>query len=129
MSEPVTLSPGSTVGGLRIDRVLGQGAFGVTYLVTDTALDRSFALKEFLPRDLAKREPGGALKLDGPEAGRRFAEGLAAFLEEGRTMARLEHKNVVNVVRCFEANNTAYLQMPSVRGETLLGLLKRGGAL
>jgi formylglycine-generating enzyme required for sulfatase activity/serine/threonine protein kinase len=129
MSEHATLPPGSTVGGLRIDRVLGQGAFGVTYLVTDTTLDKSFALKEFLPRDLAARNPDGTLRLDGPEADRRFAEGLGAFLEEGRTMARLEHRNVVHVVRCFEANNTAYLQMPYFRGETLLGLLKRGGTL
>lgn len=129
MSEALTLSPGSTVEALRIDRVLGQGAYGVTYLVTDTVLDKSFALKEFFPRGMVERGPDDSLKPVGTDADRKFDEGLRAFLEEGRTMARLEHKNVVPVVRCFEANNTAYLQMPFFRGETLLGLLKRGGTL
>jgi hypothetical protein len=45
------------VDTLRIDRVLGSGAFGITYLVTDTLLGTPFALKEYLPRDLVRRLP------------------------------------------------------------------------
>ena len=41
------LPPGARVDTLRIDRVLGHGAFGITYLVTDTVLASPFALKEF----------------------------------------------------------------------------------
>lgn len=129
MSEALTLPPGTRVDSLRIDRVLGQGAFGVTYLVTDTVLDKSFALKEYLPRHLASRNLDGTLQPANPEAEQPFSNGLAGFLEEGRTIARLEHSGVVRVVRCFEANGTAYLQMPWYRGEALHTLLKRGGTL
>jgi serine/threonine protein kinase len=48
--ESLALAPGAIVDQLRIDRVIGQGAFAITYLVTDQVLNKSFALKEFLPR-------------------------------------------------------------------------------
>ncbi|MEE4218442.1 MAG: bifunctional serine/threonine-protein kinase/formylglycine-generating enzyme family protein [Xanthomonadales bacterium] len=129
MSDALTLAPGTRVDSLRIDRVLGQGAFGVTYLVTDTVLDESFALKEYLPRDLARRGKGPVLAPVDAEAEAPFAHGLKRFLAEGRTLARLDHPAVVRVVRCFEANGTAYLQMSWYRGEALHKLLKRGGTL
>ncbi len=129
MSDALTLAPGTRVDSLRIDRVLGQGAFGVTYLVTDTVLDKSFALKEYLPRDLAKRDEGAALRPLNAEAEAPFAHGLKRFLAEGRTLARLDHPGVVRVVRCFEANGSAYLQMSWYRGEALHKLLQRGGTL
>jgi formylglycine-generating enzyme required for sulfatase activity len=129
MSGAQPLKPGTRIESLRIDRVLGQGAFGVTYLVTDTVLDASFALKEFLPRRLVKRSENGALKSIDAAAQVKFTEGLASFLAEGRTAAGLEHTNVVKVFRCFEANGTAYLQMSWYRGEALHNLLKRGGTL
>ena len=72
-------SPGTRIESLRIDRVLGQGAFGVTYLVTDTVLDKSFALKEYLPRKLVRRDVGGSLEPVSDEAERQFAAGLAEF--------------------------------------------------
>ena len=51
-SDTLALPPGFRVDSLRIDRVLGRGAFGITYLVTDTVLDSPFALKEYLPEAL-----------------------------------------------------------------------------
>ena len=123
----LALAPGFVIDNLRVDRVLGQGAFGVTYLVTDQVLNKSFALKEYLPRDLVSRSTDGALQPTGPEASSPFAAGLARFIEEGRTVAQLEHANIVKVLRCFEANGTAYLLMPWYRGEALHKLLKRGG--
>ena len=129
MSDTPALAPGTRIESLRIDRVLGQGAFGVTYLVTDTVLDTSFALKEYLPRGLAVRDENGGLQPVDRASRERFAEGLAAFLAEGRVTAKLDHPNVARVVRCFEANGTAYLQMPWYRGETLDGLVRSGGTL
>ena len=121
------LAPGAVVDGLRIDRVLGQGAFGITYLVTDQALNKSFALKEFLPRDEVSRNEEGRLQPLGDDATRRFSTGLSNFVAEGRIVAQLEHPHVVEVIRCFEANGTAYLLMPYYRGEALHKLLKRSG--
>lgn len=121
------LTPGAVVDGLRIDRVLGQGAFGITYLVTDQDLNKSFALKEFLPRDEVSRNEDGRLQPLGDDATQRFSTGLSNFVAEGRIVAQLEHPHIVEVIRCFEANGTAYLLMPYYRGEALHKLLKRSG--
>lgn len=123
----LALAPGAVVDNLRIDRVLGQGAFGITYLVTDLVLDKSFALKEYLPPDLVSRGGDNRLRPVSGKAEKLFGTGLSHFLEEGRTVARLEHPNIVKVFRCFEANGTAYLLMPWYRGEALHKLLKRSG--
>ena len=128
-AEILALAPGSIVDKLRIDRVLGQGAFGITYLVTDELLGQSFALKEYLPRAHVQRRGDGSLQAVNEQSAAMFAAGMAHFLEEGRTVAPLDHPNIVTVFRCFEANRTAYLLMPYYRGEALHKLLKRSGTL
>ena len=123
------LPPGSRVEELRVDAVLGQGAFGVTYRVTDTRLDTTCVLKEYLPRGLVRRDAEGNLHAIDSDSGERFAVGREAFVAEGRTAARLEHPNIARVLRSIEANGTAYLLMPWYPGETLHRLLQRGGTL
>ncbi len=125
----LALAPGSVVEKLRIDRVLGQGAFGITYLVTDEVLGKSFALKEYLPREHAIRGEDGNLQAVNEASTALFNAGLSYFLTEGRTVAPLDHPNIVTVFRCFEANGTAYLLMPYYRGEALHTLLRRSGTL
>ncbi len=125
--ETLALAPGAVVDNLRIDRVLGQGAFGITYLVTDQVLNKSFALKEYLPQELVSRSEDGVLQPSNAGLSSKFSTGLSHFLTEGRTIAQLEHANIVKVFRCFEANGTAYLLMPWYRGEALHTLLKRSG--
>ncbi|MDT8319916.1 MAG: bifunctional serine/threonine-protein kinase/formylglycine-generating enzyme family protein [Xanthomonadales bacterium] len=126
-TERSTLQPGAVVGNLRVDRVLGQGAFSVTYRVTDPGRSESFALKEYFPRELGRRLRDGRLEAADESVRRSYAEGLQAFLAEGRTAAQLEHAHVVRVLRCFEANGSAYLLMPCYRGEALDSLLRRTG--
>jgi serine/threonine protein kinase len=123
----LALAPGAVIDNLRIDRVLGQGAFGITYLVTDQVLNKSFALKEYLPSELVSRSEDGVLQPINAGVSSHFSTGLSHFLTEGRTVAQLEHANIVKVFRCFEANGTAYLLMPWYRGEALHKLLKRSG--
>jgi formylglycine-generating enzyme required for sulfatase activity/serine/threonine protein kinase len=126
---PLALAPGSVVDKLRIDRILGRGAFGITYLVTDEVLGKSFALKEYLPGEQVQRVDNGNLRPLNEQSAAVFTAGLAHFLEEGRTVAPLDHPNIVTVFRCFEANGTAYLLMPYYRGEALHRLLGRSGTL
>ena len=127
--KSLALTPGSIVDKLRIDRVLGQGAFGIIYLVTDEVLGKSFALKEYLPRDYTVRRQDGSLQAASEASETLFTTGLSYFLTEGRTVAPLDHPNIVTVFRCFEANGTAYLLMPYYRGEALHTLLRRSGTL
>lgn len=125
--HPLALAQGFVVEGLRIERVLGQGNFGITYLVHDTLLDQPFALKEYMPREAALRSADGQIFPNSAGARDSFQSGLARFIAEGRTVAPLEHANIVRVIRCFEANGTAYLLMPYYHGEPLNVLLERGG--
>ena len=127
--ESLALAPGAVVDQLRIDRVIGQGAFAITYLVTDQVLNKSFALKEYLPPELVTRSADNSLRPVDQAADKSFSGGLSRFLSEGRIVAQLDHANIVKVFRCFEANETAYLLMPWYHGEALHKLLKRTGVL
>jgi formylglycine-generating enzyme required for sulfatase activity/serine/threonine protein kinase len=122
------LPVGFTVDSLRIDDVLGKGAFGITYRVTDEVIGAKLALKEFFPAGIADRDADGRVCPANDQQGKQFAEGLARFLDEGRVVAPLKHTNIVQVFRCFEANGTAYMLMPWYQGEKLLTLFKRSGA-
>ncbi|MEJ2385353.1 MAG: bifunctional serine/threonine-protein kinase/formylglycine-generating enzyme family protein [Xanthomonadales bacterium] len=126
---PQPLPPGSRIEELRIDAVLGQGAFGVTYRATDTRLDTTCVIKEYLPRDRVSRSPDGDLSAVDAAAREEFDRGRDAFMAEGRTAARLDHPNIARVLRCIEANGTAYLVMAWYPGETLHRLLQRSGTL
>ena len=113
------LPPGTKVSRYELGEVLGEGGFAITYRAWDSRLHRDVAIKEFLPQDLALREPGGAAVLarSGHEDEYRF--GLQRFLDEAKTLAQFDHPNIVRVTDHFEANNTAYLVMFYERGRSL----------
>ena len=96
----------------RIERVLGVGGFGMTYLADDTNLQTRVAIKEYLPRDLALRDDKSAAVHPRGEVQREsYQRGLERFLLESRTLAAFRHPNIVRVNRFFEDNNTAYMVM------------------
>ena len=112
----------------RVVSVLGVGGFGVTYLAEHVTLGQKAAIKEYLPNEFALRE--GATVHPKSETDREdFEWGLKRFLDEARTLARFEHRNVVRVRDYFEANNTAYIVMDYEEGEPLDRLLERHGTL
>ena len=43
------------IHGYRIERVRGAGGFGITYLATETAINRPVAIREYLPNGIAAR--------------------------------------------------------------------------
>ncbi len=67
------------IGRYRIERVLGRGGFGLVYLARDDQLARHVAIKVPHARLIAKRA---------------YAE---AYLQEARTVANLDHPNIVPV--------------------------------
>src|SRR5574338_353408 len=112
-----------------LERVLGQGGFGITYLARDTNLDRLVAIKEYLPCEVAQRHAGATVRPRTEALGARYGWGLERFIAEARTLARFDHPNIVRVYSVFEANDTAYMVMRFEEGETLACLLERRGTL
>ncbi len=127
-TESVALQPGSHIGDLQINAILGVGAFGITYLVTDPAIGTRFALKEYLPSKHVSRQDDGKVLPINKQSEQIFKSGLKSFLNEARIVAALDHPNIVKVLRYFEANGTAYFLMPYYQGQPLHHLLESGGA-
>lgn len=112
-----------------LERVLGQGGFGITYLAKDTNLDQRVAIKEYLPVEVATRLPDSTVRPRTEELRDRYRWGLERFIQEARTLARFDHPNIVRVLSVFEFNCTAYMVMRFEEGGTLSALLDRRGTL
>lgn len=119
---PLYLPHGVVIGGqYRVGKVLGQpGGFGITYIAWDVHLQQRVAIKEYLPRSLAKRaDQGEGVVLLAAEHEAAFKDGLEQFLNEARVIARFDHPNIVRVRNFFRANDTAYLVMDYYEGVSL----------
>ena len=103
----------------RIEKVLGVGGFGLTYLALDSNLNLKVAVKEYLPGDIAARGPDQSIGPRSPETAETFGWGKRRFMDESRTVASFRHPNIVRVMRFFEANGTAYMVMEFVEGAAL----------
>jgi serine/threonine protein kinase len=132
MSEqayPDALQPQYRMHWYTIERVLGQGGFGITYLARDTNLDQLVAIKEYLPVEVATRRPDSTVRSRSEGQRERYRWGLDRFIQEARTLARFDHPNIVRVHSVFEFNGTAYMVMRFEEGDNLASLLDRRGTL
>src|SRR5215210_2113179 len=105
------LAAGTTVGGYRIDALVGEGATGTVYAAHEPGLDRRVALKVLAPQLAADV---------------RFRE---RFLRESRLAASLEHPNMIPIYAAGEADGALYLAMRFVAGSDLRALIEREGPL
>jgi tRNA A-37 threonylcarbamoyl transferase component Bud32 len=117
--DPSILPTGTKVDQYSVTKVLGRGGFGITYLVRDEGLEKDFALKEFFPEDLVRREGTSIRFAAKPNSEADYRWGLKKFYDEARLLAQFNHSNIVNVRRVFEANNSAYMLLDFVNGSTL----------
>ena len=123
------LPAGSKLHWYSVDRVLGQGGFGITYLARDHNLEQAVALKEYLPSEIVVRAEDQSLQPRSPADAEQYKWGLDRFLSEARTLARFVHPNICQVMSVFEANHTAYMVMRYEQGESLRAILKQGKPL
>jgi serine/threonine protein kinase len=115
----LALPAGYALNEYRIERVLGWGGFGVTYLARDSHLDCPVAIKEYLPRAAAGRGPEQSVCPHSEATAQPFEWGLQRFLLESRALASFHHAGIVRVLRYFRANDTAYMVMEYETGEPL----------
>lgn len=117
-------------GKYRIERVLGQGGFGITYLATQDILERKVAVKEFFMRDFCTREGDTSTVSLGSTANRETMERyMAKFLKEARIISELNHPNIIRIYDIFRENNTAYYVMEYIEGQSLSEYVKSQGPL
>jgi serine/threonine protein kinase len=116
--KPTPLPSGTEVGGYRVIRKIAAGGFGVVYLAEDEH-QRHVALKEYLPAALAERAEGELAPFVPPEKLPLYRLGLKSFFEEGRALGQISHPGVVSVLNFFRANETVYMVMNHLEGDTL----------
>ena len=117
-------------GTYRIDRVLGQGGFGITYLATDLSLDKPVAIKEFFPKDFCDRDATTShVTLGTTNTSELVSKLKAKFLKEAKNIAKFNHPNIIKIFAAFEENNTAYYVMEYIEGVSLSEMVKREGCL
>jgi serine/threonine protein kinase len=106
-------------GCYRMDRVIGSGGFGITYLAEDTKLRTRVAIKEYYPAEFGVRDVGLSVRPTSERHKQTFDWGRTRFLEEASTLARFRHASIVRVTRVFETNSTAYMIMDFEEGRSL----------
>lgn len=118
LTSPVTLKPGTALhnGRYVIDKQLGKGGMGATYLAKDTqAFDRPCVIKVMLPY----------FDLDDPND---FQLAIKRFEQEARALAELgTHPNIPNLLHWFEEGGQFFLVMEFIEGENLKEKLHREG--
>ena len=117
-------------GKYKIEKVLGQGGFGITYLATQDLLDRKVCIKEFFFKEYCERDETTSHVSLGTQSNHEIVERfMNKFLKEARTISTLNHPHIIRIYDIFKENNTAYYVMECIEGESLNEMVNRRGAL
>ena len=122
------MAPGSIIlDRYIVGKVIGYGGFGVTYIGWDALLETKIAIKEYLPSEFSTRMVGQTdVTVFSGDKKEQFTDGMKKFVEEAKRLAKFHSvPGIVKIFDSFECNNTAYIIMELLEGETLADRLKR----
>jgi len=117
------LPAGYQLHEFRIEGVIGEGGFGIVYRAHDVQLQRTVAMKEYMPASLAGRRADQVVSVRSEHQRETFELGMRSFINEARMLASFDHPSLVKVYRFWEQNGTAYMVMPFYDGPTLKAVL------
>lgn len=122
------LKPNTTLQGgkYKIERVLGQGGFGITYLATQVSSNRQVAIKELFLNGVNERT-GNSIRVSNSVNDSLFEKQKEKFKKEAKRIMSLDNEHIVKVYDLFEENNTVYYVMDYLQGESLASKMKREG--
>ena len=126
-SYGLALSPGYQFEHFLIEKILGKGGFGITYLALDTRHGKLVAIKELLPDSIATRVNGSTVITQSPTMHENWEWARTRFLEEAEILASLSHPAIVKIHQLIEANGTVYMVMDFIDGESYEARLRRIG--
>ncbi len=117
-----------------IEKVLGQGSYGITYLASVRIegslgfIDTDFhvAIKGFIMHDLIGRNGNAAISDKDKKV---YDEYKIKFQQEMQNLSKLKHPNIVKVLETFEIENNVYYVMEYVNGGSLDDLIRKNGRL
>lgn len=118
------LAVGTRLGDFQITGILGEGGFGIVYKAFDESLQRTVAIKEYMPGTLSGRGADGAVQVRAERHKEAFDAGLKSFINEARLLAQFDHPSLVKVYRFWEQNRTAYMVMRYYDGQTLKDIVR-----
>ncbi len=110
---------GTRLHDFEITGILGEGGFGIVYIAFDHSLQRSVAIKEYMPGVLAARASDHGIRVRAERHRETFDVGLKSFINEARFLAQFDHPSLVKVYRFWEQNHTAYTAMQYYDGRTI----------
>ena len=113
-------------GKFTVGRVLGEGGFGITYKGSHQDLRRIVAIKELFPLDLGAVRLGARVSVPATQAD-AFRRAQERALQEARAIAGFRSRNIVDVYDMFRENDTAYIVMEYLEGQTLENRIQREG--
>ncbi len=122
--KPLTILSGKYL----IGNVIGEGGFGITYIGYDLNLEMKIAVKEFYPNGFVTRESKVTNEVTGYTTNdpAQYQKWKDSFIREARNLAKFSNlPGIVHVRDFFQENNTAYIVMEYVEGETLKDYLKK----
>lgn len=109
-------------GTYKIEKILGQGSFGITYLAEHTNLGKKVAIKEFFMKELNSRgEDGSITCMSDSSLSQNYCQ---KFKKEAINLSRLDHPNIVRVTDSFSENGTFYYVVDFIEGQNLNDYIK-----
>ena len=115
-------------GKYLIGNAIGEGGFGITYIGMDLNLEVKVAIKEYYPQGAAVRDcrtNDSTVWSYSKSTQVFFEEGREKFINEAKTIAKFRNvPEIVGVIDFFRENQTAYIVMEYLDGQTLKQYLK-----
>ncbi len=122
------LPPGTVLKGrYTVERPLGSGGFGITYLCMDNSTGNYVAVKEYFPKHAFREDL--ALTFPAQHDMQDHYARVESFLDESIIASRFGDVRIVRQTDSFKENNTAYYVMEYVEGPTLAQYVRKAGPL
>ncbi|MDR1594875.1 MAG: protein kinase [Prevotellaceae bacterium] len=116
-------------GKYLIEKTIGSGGFGITYLARHVKSNTAYAIKEFFPTGRCARDTQRNTVIPQGVRTEIYEKYRNKFIEEAQMLASFDHPNIVKVADVFEENNTSYIVMHFVRGNTVQQIIERQGRM